>query len=33
MVTEHLFPYSSDEMDGLIAVMNAKNAGDKGGHK
>ena len=33
MVTEHLFPYSSDEMDGLIAIMNAKDAGDKGGHK
>ena len=33
MVTEHLFPYGSDEMDRLIAIMNAKDAGDKGGHK
>ena len=33
MVTEYLFPYSSDEMDGIIAFFNAKDAGDEGGHK
>ena len=33
MVTEHLFPYSFDEMDGIIAFLNAKDACDEGGHK
>ena len=33
MVTEPLFPYSSDEMDGIIAFLSAKDAGDEGGHK